>query len=306
MSRPVQIACVQFATRAVRGASDSQKIILEELEGVFRRLAGYRDQLVVFCEGVEAYAQTPETAENVQRGGPMLAAYRRLATAEGCHVAASMKTERGGKCFNSVVFLDPRGEVLGVYDKVNLTDGERNGGLSPGAGAVVVESALGRLGGLVCFDLNFQNVLDGYRRLKPDILAFPSMYHGGLMQQVFAYQTRAFFAAALPFDGGGILDPFGREVKVTDCYSPIARATVDLDRVMVHLDFNREKFPDIERKYGREVTVDIPANVGPALITSRSDKRSAADLVREFGLETLDAYLERSTAANDGKRGGTA
>jgi predicted amidohydrolase len=218
-------------------------------------------------------------------------------------VAASLKTERGGKCYNSIAFLDPKGEVLGVYDKTNLTDGERQGGLTPGSGAVVVESAIGRLGGLICFDLNYDNVLAGYRRLKPDILAFASMYHGGLMQQVFAYQCRSFFASALQFNGCGILDPFGREVKVTDCYTSIARATVDLDRVMVHLDFNRDKFPDIERKYGREVTVDIPPNLGPALITSRSDKRSADDLVREFGLETLDAYLERSTRANDEKRG---
>lgn len=303
MSRYVQIACVQFETKAVRGAKGSREIVLRELADIQQNLSGHRDDLVVFSEGVEAYAQDLSQAEDLSSGGgEMFAAYRGMAKALGSHIAGSMKTRREGKAYNSVVFLDSEGKCLGVYDKVNLTENERAYGLSPGEGPVVCESRIGRLGGLVCFDLNFDNVLQGYRALRPDILVFPSMYHGGLMQGVFAYQCRAFFASALPFFGTGISDPFGREMKVTDCYTAVARATVNLDRVMVHLDNNRDHFPAIERKYGAEVNIDIPPNVGPALIYSNTDKRSAADVAREFGLETLDDYLNRSVRENDRSR----
>ena len=118
------------------------------------------------------------------------------------------------------------------------------------------------------------------------------------MQQMWAYECRSFFASALPFHGGGIRDPFGTPLALTDCYTSVAKTTVNLDRAMAHLDFNREKFPEMEKKYIDEVVIDIPPNVGAALIYSLTDKRTAMDIVREFELELLDDYLARSIELN--------
>jgi len=221
-------------------------------------------------------------------------------------VAGSAKLREGNNVYNSLAFIGPEGRVLGAYHKVNLTVGEiKEHGLRSGSHAAVVDTPVGRLGGAICFDLNFDEVRNEYRRLKPDILCFASNYHGGLMQAVWAYQCRAYFVSALPFFGAGILDPFGRPIKLTDCYSSVARATINLDRVMVHLDDNRARFPDIERKYRGEVVVDIPPDIGPALIFSLTEKRTAMDVVREFGLELIDDYFARSLAANAANRAAT-
>ena len=67
---------------------------------------------------------------------------------------------------------------------------------------------------------------------------------------------------------------------------------------MVHLDFNRDKFPLIQKKYRDEVIIDVPANIGPALIYSESDKRSALDIAEEFKLELLEDYMKRACKAN--------
>jgi len=239
-----------------------------------------------------------DEAESVSRPGRFLRKYRQFAKSERCHVAGSVKTERGGKAYNSIAFFDDGGEIIGVYEKCNLTPGELEAGLSPGDGARVFETRIGRLGGIVCFDLNFEWLRFQYRGLKPDILCFASMYHGGLMQGIWAYECRSFFVSALPFIGCGALDPFGRPLALSDCYTQIARAKLNLDRAMVHLDFNREKFPEIERKYLGEVLIDVPPNIGPALIYSLSEKRSAQDLVEEFKLEPLDDYFARSLRLN--------
>ena len=74
------------------------------------------------------------------------------------------------------------------------------------------------------------------------------------------------------------------------------------DRAMVHLDYNCEKFPEIEKKYLGEVVIDIPANVGSGLLYSLSDKRTALDVVREFEFELLDAYFPRAMRANEENR----
>ncbi len=298
MSRYLNIAGVEFASEYKRGASDAAETVLAELEEAFSRLRGYRLDLVVFSEGVEAIGQTVDTAESVDRPGPFLQKYQHFAREEQCHVAASLKIARNGHVYNSVAFIAPDGKIPGVYDKANLTYSEIDQGMTPGQGAVVVDTAIGKLGGAICFDLNFEWLRHQYRDLKPDILCFASMYHGGLMQQMWAYDCRAFFVSALPFHGSAILDPFGRPLSVTDCYTRIARACINLDRVMVHLDLNRTKFADIERTYSGEVTVDIPPNVGSAVIYSLSDARTAMDVAREFELELLDDYFTRSLALN--------
>ena len=302
MARLVRAASILFRTTADKGQIDAKQIVLKETECTLRSLRGYGLDLVVFCEGVESFGQRIEDAEEVACPGPFLRLYAAFAESEECFVVGSVKLRDQGKVYNSIAFVAPDGTVSGAYHKNNLTIWELEAGMSSGSGAVVVDTSIGRLGGIVCFDLNFEDIRKEYRVLKPDILVFPSMYHGGLMQQIWAYECRAFFVSALPFLGGGILDPFGTPLAVTDCYTPIATAVINLDRAMVHLDCNREKFPDIIRKYHDEVEIRIPPSIGAALIISRTDKRCAADIVMEFGLEPLDAYFSRSSQANSDNR----
>ncbi|HET6428727.1 MAG TPA: carbon-nitrogen hydrolase family protein [Phycisphaerae bacterium] len=302
MAQWVRVGSVLFETKAAWGAPDAKQIVLAETAEAMKRLEGRGLDLVAFCEGVEAVGQTVEQAENPDAPGEFLTLYRDFAVSQRCHVAGSAKTRRDGTVYNSIVFYAPGGELLGVYDKVNLTVNEIEAGLTSGAGPVVVDSAIGRLGGLVCFDLNFEPLRQQVRPLRPDILVFASMYHGGLMQQMWAYDCRAYFVAAWKERGAGILDPFGRTVAETHCYSDVAIADVNLDRAMVHLDCNQERFDEIRRTYGDEVVIDVPPNLGPALIFSLTDHRTAADIVREFNLELIDDYLTRSLAANAANR----
>lgn len=297
MSRYVHVSSLLFSTRASRGAKDAGDIVLKETSDALNNMRGYGLDLIVLSEGVEAYGQTPDTAEEVANPGPFLSLYLDFAAKEQCTIAGSVKIRENGRAHNSIAFVTPDG-IAGVYHKTFLTDGERASGLASGKGAVVVDTPAGALGGAVCFDLNFDMIRDGYRAKKPEILCFASMYHGGLMQGVWAYQCRSYFISALPFLGGGIIDPFGRPVAISDCYTPHPKARINLDYVMVHLDFNRDHFPAIEKKYREEVTVDVPANVGPALIVSNTEKHTAEDIAKEFGLITLDDYLTRSIRAN--------
>jgi len=302
MSRFVKIASVLFETKAVIGNKDAGEIVLDETTDILEKMKGHNFDLVVLSEGIESTAQKIEDAEEINNPGPFLKLYADFADSEKCYVAGSVKTIEGSKVYNSVAFVGPQGNSLGVYHKTNLTIGELEGGLTPGRGAVVVDSEIGRIGGAVCFDLNFEALRKEYSELKPDIIVFPSMYHGGLMQPMWAYDCRSFFVSALPFEGGGILDPLGQPLALTDCYNRIAVTTVNLDRVIVHLDYNLEKFPDIKKKYGDEVIIDTPANIGPALIYSQTENRSAMDIVEEFELELLDDYLMRSIKGNEDKR----
>lgn len=300
--RAVRVAAPIFSTAACRGGRRANAVVLGETAAVLRRLRELDPDLVVLSEGVEEFGQRMNEAEEIARPGPFLTCYAEFAAAAACCVAGSTKLREGKRVYNAAVIIGPDGAILGVYRKTFLTRGELEEGLTPGDGAAVIATPAGRLGGAICFDLNFPSLLEQYARWRPDILIFPSMYHGGLMQSCWAYRCQSFFVSALPFLGGGILDPLGRAVALTDCYNDVACAVLNLDRVLVHLDFNRERFPDIHRKYGDAVRIDIPANLGCAMLTSDVPERTARDVAREFGLELLHDYLADCAAANQRQR----
>lgn len=298
MATYVNVASVLFTAT---GMPDIKKATLRHTKEALQSLKGYGLDLIVLCESVEALGQDVDEAEEIRNPGRFLSLYLDYAVREKCHIAGSVKILEESKVYNSIAFVSPEG-ILGAYHKTNLTQGEIDQGIASGQGAVVIDSAIGRLGGAICFDLNFESLRKEYAALKPDILCFSSNFHGGLMQGIWAYQCRSFFISSLYFLGGGILDPFGRPLALTDCYTANPRARINLDRAMVHLDYNREKFPDIERKYLGEVLIDIPPNIGSALIYSLTDKRTAMDIVHEFELELLDDYFVRMEKANQKNR----
>jgi len=303
MSKFIKAASLEFDCHLAEIPTVPRKdVVFQYLQKCLENSGPHELDLIVICENFAAHGLDNDSAEELADPGPFLQAYQVFAAERQCFVAGSIKLRENGRIFNSLVFIDSGGSILGAYHKVNLTQLEIDQGLSSGKQAVVFDTKIGRLGGIICFDLNFEEIRQEYVALKPDILTFSSMYHGGLMQQTWAYECRSFFISSLPRMGCGILDPFGQTVAQTHCYSKQAIATINIDRAMVHLAYNQEKFPKIRRKYQDEVLIDIPANIGPAIIYSQTDKRSAMDIVKEFELELLDDYFDRMIEANKRNR----
>ena len=281
--------------------AERHKLVLEQTRIHLERFRGRGVDLVLTPEFVESKGQTPETAEELDDPGPYLRMYLDFAREAKCHVAGSAKVRDGDHVYNAIVFCGPGGDVLGCYRKTFLTERER-GIMTSGPGAVVVETAVGRLGGAICFDLNFERLRKQYAELKPRIICFSSAYHGGLAQAMWAYDCRAYFVSSHMNVECGILDPFGRHVARSSGYDHFPMATVNLDYAILHLDANGAKLNDIFAKYADEVTVSIPPHIGSFLLASNSADRTALDIVAEFDLELLDDYFVRSVAANDANR----
>jgi predicted amidohydrolase len=198
---------------------------------------------------------------------------------------------------NSVQLLDREGELAGVYNKnfpVITETTQQN--ILCGADAPVFDCDFGRVGCAICFDLNFDEIRLRYVQSRPEVILFPSMYHGGLMQAYWAYSCRAHLVTAVCGLPSAILSPVGHPVAQTTNYFDFVTATVNLDCKVAHLDFNWEKLKAMRDKYGPEVRVFDPGFLGSVLISSESDKRTCAELIEEFGIELLDQYMARSMA----------
>ncbi len=220
------------------------------------------------------------------------------AKANGCYIAFGTKRQvDDGSWRNSCIIIDRAGEICGIYNKNFPTVGEMEAGIKASDEAPVFNLDFGTVGCAICFDLNFEELLRKYQQLKPDIIVFPSMYHGGLVQKNWAFSTRAFFVSALGFRNSPseIRNPFGDVVATTTNYFDFVVTTINLDYRLVHLDFNWEKLRALKGKYDDKVTIYDPGNVGAVMITSHDENISAEAMIEEFEIELLDDYLERSS-----------
>jgi predicted amidohydrolase len=185
------------------------------------------------------------------------------------------------------------GEIAGVYNKVFPMTTEMYEGIKPGKEAVVFEyGKIKRAGFAICFDLNFNELMNEYVALKPEVMFFSSMYHGGLVQKTWAYSTRSFFVSSICGRESAVTAPNGRVVARSTNYTDFCVADINLDSELIHLDFNREKFGDIKKKYGEGVIIDDIGYLGSALISCELTDKSMDDIVAEFELIRLDDYFD--------------
>ena len=199
---------------------------------------------------------------------------------------------------NCTVFISREGEIRGIYNKNHLVIKEyTEGEILYGKDAPVIEMDFGTVGGIICFDLNFEELRAKYEKSRPELLVFSSMYHGGHVQSHWAYTCRSWFVGACSGLPCNVLNPIGEVVASSTNYYPYITSTINLDYAVVHLDENWQKLNDLRKKYGKDVTLHDPGFVGAVLITSESDTVSAMDMVKEFDIELLDSYFERSMDA---------
>jgi predicted amidohydrolase len=116
--------------------------------------------------------------------------------------------------YNTVVALDPRGEIVARYRKMSLFRLEEEF-LSSGREGVYYDSPFGRIGIIICADVYAQQPIQTYRRNKVDVLALSTSW--AQMNTGWSYFTRAarqanmyLLAANMPyFPDSGVINPDG-------------------------------------------------------------------------------------------------
>jgi len=220
-----------------------------------------------------------------------------VAKTNNCYIAFGTKREEtDGIWRNSCVILDRSGNTAGIYDKNFPTIGEMQRGIKASTETPIIECDFGRVAGVICFDLNFDELRLQYEKKKLDIILFPSMYHGGLVQSNWAYSCRSFFVSACAPDElpSEIRSPLGDVLSSSTNYFHYAVATINLDCRLVHLDYNWSKLRAVKEKYRDSVTITDPGKLGAVLVTSEHENISVNEMIEEFDIELLDDYLTRS------------
>lgn len=289
--RPVRITSISFSCRPL--AAVVAVVDREGARGV--------DLIALPETWTGQWRNMPETLD-----GPVISAMSALARRHHTYVVCPLDRQDGARRVNSAVLLDRAGAVAGVYDKVYPYWSEFD--LLPvvqiGHAAPVFETDFGRVGLAICFDANFPAVWTELADNGAELVIWPSAYAAGTTLQAHALMHHFSIVTSTQTTDCLVYDIDGRELlsEQSDDIN-VSRITLDLDRGIYHENFNLDKRDRLLAEHGDDIEQERHLRREQWFILKA--KRlgvSARALARQYGLEELRDYVNRSRRQIDAMR----
>ncbi|MCA0278653.1 MAG: carbon-nitrogen hydrolase family protein [Proteobacteria bacterium] len=206
----------------------------------------------------------------------VVASGRKLAAELGIHlhVGSTAIVRADGKLANRAFLFGPDGATLAVYDKIHMFDVDLDNGESwressayePGREAVVADTALGKFGFAICYDLRFPQLFRAEALAGAEVLTAPAAFtrqtglaHWHVLLRARAIENGAFVIASAQggkhedgretFGHSLIIDPWGRILAEAAHDEPgVIIAEIDTR----HSSDARKKIPNLKnaREFG--------------------------------------------------------
>jgi len=300
MSRLATVSLVSFPTLPPNEPDRLNKT-LKRMEDCIEQAAHCKSDLVAFPEICNQLSAS-NSWQFEPFDGPTITAMSRKAKKHSIYVVCPLSTLENEQRYNSSVLISRTGSILGVYHKNFPTHGELDIGIIPGTETPVFETDFGRVGLCICFDLNYWEVGTGLCANKAELVIWSSMWEGGRMLTKWSIEF-GFYIGAVYRNRSTLVDICGRKIislgrsiyDITQgAAAPLTTATIDMDRRLLHHDYNMRWLKAIYEKYGSQA---IYAEWLPGecllIFGSNLSKVSTDQIITEFGLETMGEYLAR-------------
>ena len=302
MAKFVKVATFMFNPVLLKDKPQDMDVVDYEIawieENINKVLIDKPDLIVLpeVCDRPGDIKAEDTTAYYAYRGEKVVNRMQQIAKQNNCYIAlGAVRTADDGFNRNSLTMIDRQGNVMGHYDKNHLVLPSENvkSNCICGREGTIFECDFGRVGAVICFDLNFEEIRAKYKKLKPDLMLFSSNFGGGLMKNFFAFETRSYFVSACGYEcPAEIINPLGETLKKTANHYNYLVEKLNLDFAVVHLDNHRAKMRRAKEKYGELLKIDDIGFIGVSLLTYFGTDTTAKDILKEFDIIDVDEYLD--------------
>ena len=294
MSRHVTVASVS-ANPSCSPTTDLDKS-MEEARRYARRAHLMGADILAFPE-MYAQAAIPHSnyAELVEDfPGQTTELMRAEARKLGMYLIWPLFAREDGVAYNSAILIDRQGEIAGVYHKMFPTIGEIEQGIMPGADTPVFATDFGTIGMAICYDLNFREIMTALKENGAEIIFFCSAYRGGQQVRAWALELGCYLVSAILNDLGQIVDLTGRQLVESYFHQPVITCDLNLNRQLLHMDYNYDKMDAMLEKYGADLTFDYASPEARYALGCERPGLSIEQVIDEFGLERHADYFQRA------------
>lgn len=225
--RPVSVAAVNFRPSNSKTAAENVGKFAALVES---EVAGKTD-VILLPEGITIVGTGrtfPEVAESIP--GPTTDRLGELARSKQAWLVAGLYERDGPAIYNTAVFIDRLGRVVGKYRKVYLPREELEGGLTAGEEYPVFDTDFGRVGMMICWDLQYTDPARAMALQGAEMILMPIWGGNEILGKARAIENHLYLVSSGYDYPAQIVDPLGEVLAQASGRTLVARATVDLNR----------------------------------------------------------------------------
>jgi len=249
--RQVRVATINHYPPKRTGAAEES--VRQFLEVIDKTLTGPVD-LILLPEGITLVAtgkKYAEVAETVP--GPTTARLSEVARRRGAYIVAGLYEREGIAIYNTAVLIDRKGDLVGKYRKVYLPREEIEGGLTPGNDYPVFQTDFGKVGIMICWDVQYADPARALAVAGAEIVLLPIWGGNVTLAKARAIENHVYLVASGYNHPTYIVDPDGATVAAAKERGTAAVATLDLSRRYVD-----KWLGEMRGRFMRELRLDVP------------------------------------------------
>lgn len=191
-----------------------------------------------------------EAAEPVP--GPSTQKLSQAAKKSNCYVVAGL-LERDGKCvYNSAVLINRAGGLVGKYRKVYLPREEIEGGVTPGDSYPVLDTDFGKVGMMVCYDLQYVDPARAMAAQGAEVILLPIWGGNETLAKARAIENQIYLVTCGYDIPTFVISPLGDILAQASKEKPIISVVVDLDDRI-----KQQWLGDMKSRFHKEWRADV-------------------------------------------------
>jgi predicted amidohydrolase len=211
--------------------SPSREASVAEFCAAVRQAAAQKPDIICLPEGITVVG-TKQTYVEVSESipGPTTETLGALAKELNSYIVAGIYERAAPAVYNTAVLIDRRGKVVGKYRKTHLPREEWEAGLTPGESYPIFETDFGKLGLMVCWDVQFPEPWRALGLQGAELVLLPIWGGSETLLRARAIENHAFIVSSSYDMKSCVVAPNGDILTEATKTSPVVTTEVHLDR----------------------------------------------------------------------------
>jgi predicted amidohydrolase len=248
--RTVRIGSVSLRPRETGGKEGS----LNAWQKALDQIALDKPDVVCLGEGITLIGHNaPFTALAEPIPGPTTDRLGEKARQHNMYVIAGVYERDGNALYNTAVLIDRQGRVAGKYRKVYLPREEIEGGLTPGNAYPVFDTDFGRIGLMICWDLQYVDPARALAAQGAEIIFLPIWGGYSTLLRARALENHVYLVSAGYDCETAVFSPLGEALHSTKASGVLKTLKVDLNQ-----RFTEPWLGDMRGRFHKEIRWDVP------------------------------------------------
>ena len=247
--RMVRVATVNYRARNTHSVAESLAKFIEVAKANVKS-----SDLLVLPEAISISGNGLKYVDGSEPiPGPSTEALGQLARDLNSYVVAGLMEREGTSAYNTAVLIDRRGVLVGKYRKIYLPREEVEGGLTPGQSYPVFDTDFGRMGLMICWDIQYPDPARALALGGAELIALPIAGGSLTLGHARAIENHLFLVSSGYDYPTEIVDPDGKTVASAPEKPGVAVAEIDLNR-----RYTEPWLGNMRDRFFHELRADVP------------------------------------------------